>query len=504
MNYRTFRCIRLRWRAVLTTAVGVSALLMFAVYAARQLTNGHNWGDDFGLYLHIADNIRQGRPYAWLVRGIIVPPGFPLMLAGWEAVFGASFATLKLINVVAWVIATAIAALFAMRTLGKSAAIVVLALNLALPDYFILQQSILTDIPSLVFSNFALLSAAFSQSKQASRRWMWAVLANVAMLLALSLRPAALPLAAAFVGGALWSMVVNRFERTSIHAGFVLIGGAVVVLIINFLTFGATTSAHTQNALGFIDSNDVVGSLLRSVIRRAGEEFDNFSILFFGYPIAPWNAIGLLVYGAIGAIVYVFVTRDGVAPAFFVAYFAFLLLTPWQGGPRYLLPLLMPFSLFVTAPFGAAITAMPRLTTSFWRSTVTILTLLTFAFHVALGHSMMLKVRQEYGFNDDEISDLRTQQLLNFLRSKTSDEDVICSQKPRAIMLFVKRAGCNLIPTMPKPYSNYIKSEKARFAVVILRQSYGFSGLDADLASDQGLSQVFRNDDYSVYRLSDR
>ena len=68
--------VRANGATIALSALVVGGLAWFALYAAQQLTNGHNWGDDFGLYLQLADNLRQGRPYNWLNRLITVPPGF--------------------------------------------------------------------------------------------------------------------------------------------------------------------------------------------------------------------------------------------------------------------------------------------------------------------------------------------------------------------------------------------------------------------------------------------
>jgi hypothetical protein len=51
-----------RLNVVLTALLISFSCVAFAIYAVPQLRNGHNWGDDFGLYLHLADNIREGRP----------------------------------------------------------------------------------------------------------------------------------------------------------------------------------------------------------------------------------------------------------------------------------------------------------------------------------------------------------------------------------------------------------------------------------------------------------
>src|SRR5262245_14381964 len=47
----------------------------FFAYALTGLQSGHSWGDDFALYLLLAENILEGRKYETLVTGIIVPPG---------------------------------------------------------------------------------------------------------------------------------------------------------------------------------------------------------------------------------------------------------------------------------------------------------------------------------------------------------------------------------------------------------------------------------------------
>ena len=55
--------------------------LATAIVLSRLLGNGHDWGDDFGLYLQYAQNIVHRISPNTLNSGVRVPIGFPLILA---------------------------------------------------------------------------------------------------------------------------------------------------------------------------------------------------------------------------------------------------------------------------------------------------------------------------------------------------------------------------------------------------------------------------------------
>jgi len=96
-----------RWRTYLYLG---SLLATITVFYLATLREGHLWGDDFAMYIHHAQNIAQGRPYAdtgYVYNPAVpvygprmYPPVFPLLLAPLYKVFGLSLIPMKVEQVV--------------------------------------------------------------------------------------------------------------------------------------------------------------------------------------------------------------------------------------------------------------------------------------------------------------------------------------------------------------------------------------------------------------------
>src|SRR4051794_3571365 len=119
MTTKLYRGIPLN-ATVLYIGIDIALTILFVFWASSRLVEGHGWGDDFGLYLQLADNLRSGKPYNDLNTGIQVPFGFPLLLAIWGKIFGLSFVSLKSLNIAAWIVAAWITRLLAAKTIGQA------------------------------------------------------------------------------------------------------------------------------------------------------------------------------------------------------------------------------------------------------------------------------------------------------------------------------------------------------------------------------------------------
>src|ERR1043165_2555972 len=107
------------------------------------------------------------------------------------------------------------------------------------------------------------------------------------------------------------------------------------------------------------------------------------------------------------------------------------MVTPWQGGPRYLLPLvpvLLVFLWFPLRDFDAILRGARLGVFGFTRLLVVSLVGAVLLGAVAQGN------RDTWSFRDDEISDAQTTELVGWLKSNVPPADTICTFKPRAIM----------------------------------------------------------------------
>lgn len=488
--------------AVFFIALNVGATAAFIVYAKSRLIEGHSWGDDFGLYLQLADNIRAGRPYNYLNVLIQVPPGFPILLAGWETLFGQSFIALKSLNIVSWVAAAWLAWLFAARTLGRAAASFVLIAHFVLPTYYLQQQSVLSDPPFMVAVNLIVLLCFYYFRAPGSRLLtIIALLCGIsaALFCAILIRPAGLPLVAALVLASGFQAYVGRDDRTQVLRSMALAVAAIVVFARYMQAFGASSSTHFAIALGGAEEPGVglVSALTQLVLRRTGEELLNLSVLIGFHPSIEMGS--LLALGIVaGAIAFLVLTRDFVAPFVLIAYAGLLVLIPWQQGFRYLLPMTSLALIFIAALPSLALQYLRRVGGSFFAIAAVAGSL---GFVVLVAADLVRGVRATYGYNDDETSDPRTKELVSWLKQNTRPDDQLCSFKPRAIMYFAGRRAYYLPNDVTEDIGVWLRQRQSEYAVLITRPAYGYARLDGVLRTSEAVTEVFRNEDYAVFKL---
>ncbi|MBI4348318.1 MAG: DUF2029 domain-containing protein [Elusimicrobia bacterium] len=139
------------------------ALLVAATGAfhAATLRAGHDWGDDFAMYIRLASNIAEGRPYLDTPfranpqtppNGVhaVYPPGFPLLLAPAYRAFGMDLARLKLAGLALFLLALVFLDGW-LATAGlpgpwRLALVATVAFN---PYYWELKDQVLSDLPFL-------------------------------------------------------------------------------------------------------------------------------------------------------------------------------------------------------------------------------------------------------------------------------------------------------------------------------------------------------------------
>jgi cytochrome c oxidase subunit 4 len=479
------------------------ASAVFVLMARRVLFEGHNWGDDFGLYLQLAKNIRNGDPYNHLNTGIEVPPGFPLLLAIWSKYFGTTFVGLKSLNIVSWLAAAWIASLLATRTLGRLAGGVVLAAHFIVPMYYVQQQSVLSDLPFTALVNLLmLLSFVYfhkMRQSQAISPWLLGAIPGV-LLLAMLIRPAGLPLGAAIVGCAAVETWLSRGDRAVMRHCVSLASAVVLTVGLYLLVFGSSANSHLANAIGGTDaSGGKILALIALIGRRVGEEVVNLDILFAGYPVEPWMpwmALILVMACVAGCRFHFLLTRDLVLSAFLASYLAFILLVPWQQGFRYLFPIVSIALIACLAPLKWLATI-----THEWPRTALVAAIVATLLSATVATKMVRATAIYYHHTDNETADAQSRELLYWLSTMTRSSEMICSFKPRAVMYYTSRKTCYIPNDLTGDVVRYLQEQKADYAVLILRPAYQYEKLDAALHSSPHVQQIFRNDDYVVYKL---
>lgn len=489
---------------VLSVCAGLILSGLFAFYAFEELKEGHSWGDDFGLYLQMSKNILEGQPYNRFNTGLEAPPGYPFALVLWQKAFGTSFVALKSINIVGWV--TAGWAIYAIGLLlfGPVAAFAALAIHLIVPSYFFQQQAIVADIWFVFTVNTTFLFVLlYERALSAPKLTRYALLFAFGLSLYYSYltKPAALlvavPIALHFCLAGLKGRNVEHFYQAIL--GVVVIG---IVTVLANLQYGSASSGHLQNIVGMYSENGSfsIANILTSLAERARQELLNLHILLLSFPVSLYIA-GIAVGSAlICSFFYYLYTRDTLIPLFVAGFGAAIVIVPFQGGFRYLLPLGSVLPLLYISPamlFARRLIA----STSTWRIVNGVGLILSLAGLFVLVTTMYGRAVQAKGFNDDEISDLKTSEMIAWVKKNTASDDLICSFKPRAVMYLTSRTVCSASEIPSAGASYWFDQLGADYVIAFTRKSYvAFANINKLLADDKTVEVAFANSDYAIYR----
>ena len=194
-----------------TTGRVLAVVLLVALALAFLLTMraGHDWGDDFALYLHHARNLAEGKPYASVglidnpnvphLGPLFYPPGFPWMLAPAVRIYGLNFTLLKAEMVLTFVLGLLFCFLLFEERLPPAWTLSAIALIGANPVFWKRSTEVLADYPFLMvaYGGLWLIHAVYRRTKDQPPLWM-AVPFGAAIYLAYAVKPHGIAVAGAF------------------------------------------------------------------------------------------------------------------------------------------------------------------------------------------------------------------------------------------------------------------------------------------------------------------
>ncbi|MDZ5650588.1 hypothetical protein [Nitrospirillum sp. BR 11828] len=488
-----------------------SSLFVAFVYARLQMP-GHDWGDDFGLYLQYASNIWNDRPINYLNSQIQVPPGFPFLFAILSPFHGWDFQNMKMVQS-AFVGMFGIAAYFLARHyVSPLAAVLVCVATVANEAVFFIQQSLIPDTPfsavialSLVATN-RLCSLDRGDGERDKPLSHWATpWPGLLVLAALMLKPAGMTIAVATVAGLFAALIVGRTRGSSRPVALAL-AISLVSITYYYLAWNASSGDFVSNFLRYLKGYDsiVVGiaSFLWAGLQR---ELGDMRVLLLWFSGAAWVANTLTIVGFTSAI-WVLLRQRGAAPVewFMLAHFGLMILTPWGGGPRYLLPLLPLLFLHVAYCLEAGTKALLRRWPVVIRVPGVALLAPSAAAVLALTPIIWHGANEVYNnrhtdYNEIDKPDVKD--LVAWLDRNTTQEDSICSFKPRAMMYLTSRRTCYAGAWQDqKPLVDFINMSSAKYFVVMSGEKNN-PDLESTKrsAADTSVCLAYENGSFRVY-----
>ncbi|MGH9837768.1 MAG: hypothetical protein ACREEM_03180 [Blastocatellia bacterium] len=475
----------------------LSIILAVGAFYLSTIKPGHNWGDDFAMYILHARNIAEGKPYAdtgyiynprWVIGPVTYPPIYPLLLAPIYKLWGLNLTSMK-VEVILIFLLSLFAIYLAFRNELQwpylPALIALVGFN---PQFWLFKDKVLSDLPFLLFSylSFYLIHEAYQAGRAQTSRIVYALLISVSIYLAYGTRSIGLVLIPCLF---IYHVIKNK------RAG--LFGVFTILLTVAFI-YLQTRSSHSDSAytdhLG-INVMNVALAHSRLLIQCLSWFWDN------GYSKVLHLALfailaGLAVVGCFARIRNKQVTCFELFVPFYLGPFIIL---PVSLEVRFVMPII-PLYIFYAFVGIQDISRLAgdrrRVTEKFAFAAVLVAILASYAGQYA---------RLDYGPIQEGIAKTETQQLFDYVKRETGENEVVIFGKPRALSLFTGRAAAIWhYSTEDGELWDFFRKVNASYLVVgpenIEPENQTFIRSFVDRNRER-LQETFANADFRVYRI---
>jgi hypothetical protein len=471
--------------------VGLIALI--GAWYLGTLRTGHEWGDDFCLYLRHTRNLAEGADYAdtgYLYNPAFpslsprtYPPLFPVLLLPAYAWFGLNLQVMKA-EVVLLFLAFLGAVYVRFRSELPRGARLALVTCLGLNPYFWdYKDRLLSEVPFLLFTYLALhfIARSFRAERTRWRRMPDAVLAGACVYLSCATRSVGVVLVPCLVLEALW-----RERRLFNPALFVALAVFAFGVLVQRTLLPADGSYLDQ--LVFDPALFVLNAV--SLAKAMGLFAAN------GYSESLRDILFLVLTGfALAGFILRVRVALGVHEFFAMLYGSAIVIWPSsEWNQRFLLPLVPLYAAYVLHGIRAAWSTIPRAVALPAGIGLTAAVLASYVGQYT---------RMEFGTLREGIGKADTIALFDFIRDHTSGDDVFLFQKPRALALFTRRKASALhTPASDGDLWAYLGRINATHVVVspLFADSYRALRPFVERHPDR-LHEVYENADFVVYRI---
>jgi hypothetical protein len=477
-------------------SAGTLCALLVGMFYLATIREGHDWGDDFSLYIRHAQNIARGEPYAEsgylynpqnpAVGPRLYPPGFPLLLAPVVGNFGLDLRPMKIL-VLTFFLGSLLVMIPLFRNVLSTPSVAVLVLSVGLnPFFWELKDHVLSDVPFLFFTLLSLLffMQADTAHRSSSHRLTLAVLSGVTAYVAYATRTLGLILIPCFVAHDL-----IRFRRISTNAA--------LATAVALAFAGLQQVVWLRDASYFDQISNPVTAAQQNVpayVRALSDLWEN------GYSDNA-RRVAFLVTAALAALGYLTSFRTGVSvlQLFPPLYLAPVMMWPSYQGMRFLIPIVPFYFCYCLLGVRWVDAAAERR----WNARNAVLAV--FLVVVLVSYSGRYSTEQ-FGPLPEGIAKKESKELFEFVITATGPNDVLVFSRPRVLALMTGRKvsggyspvdPCRLWQYMSDIGASYVITGPARDPfnedAVYLRQFV------ADF--DDDLRRVMANQDLAVYHI---
>lgn len=412
---------RMIWVVVLTIGV-------FYLLTIRQ---GHNWGDDFSMYIQHAINITQGArynatPYLYYPPYIgpdSYPPIFPLFLTPVVWLFGMNFTAMKVELILAFLGALLLLVQITKPYLSptwQTALLILIGLN---PYFWDFKDHIKSEIPFFVsaYLSIYLVQKFYQKGATGIAKYGYMVATGSAFYLAYGTRSIGLVLLPGLV---IYDLIRNR--KVSIY----VVGTGIVTIAFIVIQYYLLRSDRTYVEMVQPDSGSFLRDWMRFILLNVPRYTGSLTQIWDnGHSKLLRLGVTGLMLGLASMGFLVQAKKEITFAALFVALYTIcVVIVPMDGGVRYLLPV-VPFYIFYS------LLGLKALPSHKGQRRVAI---------TAVAVAVLMTYLSGYSaHNFREIPNGVTRpeagEFFDYIKQKTGERDVIIFTKPRALALFTGR-----------------------------------------------------------------
>ena len=483
------------WRIVFWLAASLFFLLNILT-----IHDGHNWGDDFGQYIQHGKNIIYGRPYASHIMvepWVVVPPGFPVVLAPFIKIFGINFKILKLLNVAAWQGFVWVFYPILRRRLGEEAALLSALVLLSSPYFFIFKQNVLSDVVFVFFISLAMLALTkyneFSKAGKARPANFSLGAALFFMLYSFLIRSAGIFL---FIAAAFYILLKSKDKKP------------VLLIFLMFLIGVSVDSWVGVSGVGhYIESvRSPPGEWAVFAYRHVSHVFHSLAALYIPMQTvisAPiFSVLSFLITKTLpfllAGVCIIFIYRAAkrtisLLECFFFIYLFGIIIWVIEGGPRYLFPVLGPFLVLGIESFRAVYHFFFRGRFEKIREGAIRWLLILLIANNAV--SILINLN----FNDDEIFRPHVRAMLRWVKENVQPQERYMFWKPRAVVALTDRVGTPfwIYPGEEKVWLQRVRKFKIDYLIIAKNDPL----IQQVSAGAVPAGEVWENSHYKIFKI---
>jgi len=470
-------------------------IFLISIFYFWNINGGHDWGGDFSMYIMNAENILQRTPYdqtGYIYNNEVVygpsayPPIFPLLLTPFISIWGINLRILKIPGILCFIVFLIFFnQLKILRNICFPLRILMIFLIGLFPYFFILSESIMSDFAFLLFSfvSLDLMNKTIKFENFSPKELYFYFLSSFFIALAYGTRTIGIVLFPVY-------LILSTIKLRKKHLGIILsiLFSILLILVQNSLV------SQTGDYLDFVPRSlsGFASTLLNSFIYY-------FSLFFGLIPFENFllQSVVFIILIELFVVGFISRTRKGVSSfeIFFVLYIGILLIWPSYQFLRFLVPVIPLYFLYIFLGLEK-ITCLIKNPFIKIAIPVLLISLLSFSFFNSYSSIFPRPL--------SDIEKVETQELFQYVKSNTTQNDVILFFKPRVLALFTERKSVAM--AFPAPNGDeFSRMREFGVTIAILRKGH-YMEYQPELEifineHPYNFNLLFNNSEFSVYKI---